>query len=98
MCVLSLCYVQHFATPGTVARQAPLSMGFPRQEHWSGLSFLTPEDLPNPEIKPVSLLSLALVGGFLTTAPPWKPILYWPSSILQTLVLAKGLLLDTHFS
>ena len=40
-------------TPGTVALQAPLSMGFPRQEYWSGLPTPTPGDLPNPGIKPV---------------------------------------------
>ena len=43
-----------FATPQTVARQAPLSMGFPRQECWSGLSFPSPEDFPNPGIWPTS--------------------------------------------
>ena len=54
-------------TPWTVARQAPLPMGFPRQEYWSGLAFPPPEDLPNPGIKPVSpaciflLLPLALL-------------------------------------
>ena len=98
VCAQSLSYVQHFATPGTVARQAPLSMGFPRQEHWSGLPFLTPGDLPNPEIKPVSLSSLALVGGILTTAPPWKPILYWPFSILQTYQTCSRLRSFTRYS
>ena len=44
-------------TPRTVARQAPLSMGFPRQEYWSGLPFPSPGDLPNPEIEPASLAS-----------------------------------------
>ena len=43
-----------FATPWTVAHQAPLPMGFPRQEHWSGLPFPSPGDFPNPGIKPVS--------------------------------------------
>ena len=43
-----------FATPWTVARQAPLSMGFSRQEHWSGWSFLFPGDLPDPGIEPRS--------------------------------------------
>ena len=38
-------------TPGTIARQAPLSMGFPRQEYWSGLKFPSPGDLPDPGIK-----------------------------------------------
>ena len=42
------------ATPWTVARQAPLSMGFPRQEYWSGLSCPPPGDLPNPGIEPLS--------------------------------------------
>ena len=40
--------------PGTVARQAPVSMGFPRQEYWGGLPFPSPGDLPNPGIKPGS--------------------------------------------
>ena len=44
-----------FVTPWTVARQAPLFRGFPRQECWSGLSFPSPEDLPNPGIKPMIL-------------------------------------------
>ena len=46
--------VQLFATPWTVARQAPLFMGFSRQEYWSGLSFPSPGYLPNPGIKPAS--------------------------------------------
>ena len=45
---------QLFVTPWTVARQASLSMGFPRQDYWSGLPFPFPGDLPNPGIKPVS--------------------------------------------
>ena len=56
--------VQHFATPWTVARQAPLSMGFSRQEYWSGLPCPPPRDLPKPRIEP---MSLALAGGFFTT-------------------------------
>ena len=43
-----------FATPWTIARQAPLFMRFPRQEYWSGLPFRSPGDLPNPGIEPVS--------------------------------------------
>ena len=46
--------VQLFVTPWTVARQAPLSMGFSRQEYWSGLPFPSPGDLPDPGIKPGS--------------------------------------------
>ena len=58
------------ASPGTVARQAPLSMGFPRQEYWSGLPFLSPGDIPNPGIEPMSPILRAvscIADGFLTT-------------------------------
>ena len=47
VCVKSLSRVQLFATPWTVAHQAPLSMGFSRQEYWNGLPFPSPGDLPN---------------------------------------------------
>ena len=50
--------------------QAPLSMGFPRQEYWSGLPFPPPGDLPDPGIEPVSP---ALAGRFFTPEPPEKP-------------------------
>ena len=53
---------------------APLSMGFTRQEYWSGLLFLSPGDLPNTGIEPTSLMSLALAGRFFTTVPLRKPI------------------------
>ena len=56
-----------FATLWTVACQAPLSVGVPRQEYWSGLSFPSPGDLPDPGIEPESL---ALSGGFFTTESP----------------------------
>ena len=59
-----------FATPWTAARQAPSSMGFPRQEHWSGLPFPSPGDLLNPGIEPMAPESAALAGGFFATAPP----------------------------
>ena len=62
--------VHLFATPCTVALQAPLSMEFPRQEYWSGLPSLSLGDLPNPRSEPTSL---TLAGGFLTTEPPRKP-------------------------
>ena len=54
LCVLSLSRVQLFATPWTVAHQAPLSMEFSRQEYWRGLPFPSPGDLPDPGIEPVS--------------------------------------------
>ena len=60
--------VRLFATPWTVAHQAPLSMGFSRREYWSGLPFLSPGDLPDPGIKP---RSPALQADALTSEPPW---------------------------
>ena len=61
-------HVQLFAMLWTIAHQALLSMGFSRQEYWSGLPHPPPGDLPEPEIKPVSLMSPVLAGGFLTTS------------------------------
>ena len=65
MCMLSC--VRLFATPWTVAHQASLSMGFSRQEHWSGLPFPSPGDLPTPGIELASPVSPALAGGFFIT-------------------------------
>ena len=65
-------HVRFFATPWTVARQAPLSMEFPRQEYWSGLPFPPPGDLSDPGIKPLSLASPALAGRFFTANATWK--------------------------
>ena len=62
-----------FATLWTVALQAPLSMGLSRQEYWSGLPCPLLGDLPDPGIKPRSLMSPALAGGFFTTSATWKP-------------------------
>ena len=63
----------------TVAHQTPLSMGFFRQEHWNGLPFPSPGDLPNPGIKPMSLMSPALANRFFTTSVRWEA----PSSTLS---------------
>ena len=57
----------------TVAHQATLSMGFSREEQWSGFPFPIPGDLPNPGTEPVSLVSPALPGRFFTTEPQGKP-------------------------
>ena len=62
--------VQLFMTPWTVGHQAPVSMGFPRQEYWSGLPFPSPGDLPDPEIEP---RSPALQADALTSKPRGKP-------------------------
>ena len=73
-CVLShLCRVWHFATPWTIACQAPLSVGFSRQEYWSGLPCSPPGDLPDPGVEPVSPASPALQVNSLTTEPLEKP-------------------------
>ena len=73
MCVLSLfSCVQLFAILWTVARQAPLSMGFSRQECWSGLPCPSPGDLPGPGTKTESLKSPALAGGLFTTSAAWE--------------------------
>ena len=68
--VKSLSRVRLFATPWTVACQASTSMGFSRQEYWSGLPFPSPGDLPNPGIEP---RSPALEADVLTSEPPGKP-------------------------
>ena len=67
--VTKLCLT--LATPWTIARQDPLSMGFPRQEYCSRLSFPSPGDLPH---RGIELVSPALAGGFCTTEPPGKPL------------------------
>ena len=76
-CVCVLCLVMwDSVTPWTVACQAPLSMGFSRQEYWSKLPCLPPSrDLPNPGIKSASLKSSASAGGFFTTNATWEAFL-----------------------
>ena len=75
VCVLS-CFspVRLFVILWTVARQAPLSVGFSRQEYWSGLLRAPPGDLPDPGIKPMSLTSPALADGFFTTNATWEAL------------------------
>ena len=73
MCAQSLSHIQLFVTPWTVARQAPLSMGFSRQEYWSGLPLPPPGDLPDAGIEPKSPAAPAMAGTFFTTKPPGKP-------------------------
>ena len=61
-----------FATLWTVAQQVPLSMGFSRQEYWSGLPCPPPRDLPDSGVEPTSLVSPSLAGGLFTTSAPWE--------------------------
>ena len=83
--VIKLCLT--LVTPCTVACQALLFMEFSRQEHWSGLPFPFPGDLPNPRIEPISS---ALAGGFFTAKPPRKFKLNFTVSIQITLVAVVG--------
>ena len=65
------CYlVKSLETPGTVAHQDPLSLGFPRQGYWGMLAFPSPGALPDPGVEP---MSSSLAGGFFTPRPPGKP-------------------------
>ena len=74
VCVLShLSRVRLLAVLCTIAHQAPLSMGFSRQEYWSGLPCPPPGDLPDPGIEHVSLSLLHWQVGSLPPAPPGKP-------------------------
>ena len=75
---VSLSVVSDSATPWTVACQAPLSVGFSRQEYWSGLPF-SQEDLPNPGIE---LWSLALQADSLPSEPPGNPLVI-PERVLE---------------
>ena len=69
----SFSHVQPFVTPWTIAHQIPLSVGFTRQEYWSGLPLPPPADLPSPGLEPASPASPALAGRVFTTEPPGKP-------------------------
>ena len=70
-CDSVLSRVQLCATTWTVVRQAPLSMGFSKQEYWSRLPCPPPGDLPNPGIKPVFVASPALASRFITIRVTW---------------------------
>ena len=67
-----LSHVWFFGTPWTVAFQAPLSVGFFRQEYWSWLAFPPPGYLPDPGVEPVSIASPASAGGFFYHCAPWE--------------------------
>ena len=74
-------------SPWTVAHQAPLSMGFLRQEYWSGLPFSSSGDLPDLGIEP---LSPRLAGGFFTTEPPKKPVYRYACVYVCVFVCSPG--------
>ena len=72
-------HVWLFVTLWTVAHQASLSMGFYRQEYWSGLPFPSSGDLPDPEIEPSSFTSPALAGSFFPTSATWDAVIMEPA-------------------
>ena len=74
MCAQALGRGQLFGTPGSVARQAPPSMGFSWQEYWSELPFPSPGDLPDPGIEPESPAAPTLAGMFFSAEPLGKPL------------------------
>ena len=76
-------------TPWTVAHQAPMSVGFSRQEYWSGLPCPPLGGLPDPEIKPASLTPPALAGRFFTTSTTNPRILDLHTSVNRELVLSR---------
>ena len=67
-------HVQLFETQWMAAHPAPLSMGFPRQEYWSGLPLPSPGDLPDPGVKTTLLKSPALAGMFFITHATWEDL------------------------
>ena len=83
--------VRFFVTPGTVVHPAPLSMGFSRQESWSGLPCPPPGDFPNPGIKS---RSPALQGDSLPSEPPGKPYLGGLNNCLDHSCFIKVSILD----
>ena len=92
----TLCCVQLFVPLWTVTRQAPLSMEFSRQEYRNGLPLPTPADLPDPGIKPASLVCPALAGGFFTTESRGKPFEFF--LLLACLDRVSMNFLYTHFA
>ena len=86
-------HVQLFVTLWNVAQQVPLSMKFSGQENWSGLPCPPPGDLPDPGIKPTSLLSPALAGGFFTTRDTWEALVWKGLTVFYT-VIANGTIID----
>ena len=92
VCACVFSRIQLFVTPWTVAQQAHLSMGFPRQEYWSGLPFPPPGDLPHPGMEFMPPVSPTLAGEFftswaireaLTKSPKCIPLVFCLSKLFQ---------------
>ena len=96
VCAKALSQVQLFVTLWTMAHQAPLSMGFSRQEYWNRLSYPSPGDLPHPGIEPTSLLSSALEGGFFSVWATREFFTVWATTIwIHHNLFKKSPLMDT---
>ena len=93
--VLDTCSVTSLVSnslqPYGLTRQAPLSMGFSRQEYWSGLRCPPLGALPDPGIEPASLTSLALAGGFFTTSTTWEGLSAAAAAAAKSLQLCPTL-------
>ena len=93
-------FAQSCPTPRTVARQDLLSMGFSRQEYWSGLPFPSPGDLPDPGMEPRCPASSALAGGFFTTMLKHAPVCKNPTATFRSISQVLGCArhrLENHF-
>ena len=86
LCPCMLSHVRLFATPWTVAHQAPLSVGFFRWEHWGGLPFPSPGDLPEPEIEPESPV---LASRFFTNSATWEALVFMYQGVKSQIIMYR---------
>ena len=84
------------ATPWTVAHQAPLSIGFSRQEYWSGLPCPSPDDLPTPGIESASLMSPASAGGLFTSSTTQEACILRAEKMVLLALLSRLLQVYSH--
>ena len=96
VCVCVLSHIPLFAQLWTITYQAPLSMGFSRQEYWSKLLFPPPRDLPNPVIEPVSMSS-SLAGRFFITSTTWEALSSLPPPLNSCIALLLSLFLREKY-
>ena len=98
-CLLGHSIMSDSATPWTVAHQAPLSVGFSRQEYWSGLPFLSPGDLPDPGIEPLcTVLQVDSLPSEPAGSPGWRSVDYKSQSQLMGVRSKVPVIEDDLFS
>ena len=95
VCAQSPSHVQLFVTPKTATQKTPLSMGFSRQDCWSGLPFPLPGDIPDPGIEPLSPASPEFAGRFFTTEAPGNPVVMNDNCHLRSLCM-PGSAFNSH--